>query len=173
MEPINFYNSGNPKKYKAIGRWFCITSILMICVIISIASLHIHQWHQHSCLVQEKNAAHIELHKYDHIAAYHQNEKTMQTKLEKKAEHLQAHQKNSKNPVELLKAIKTALKQEATLESLSCKQQSIELKIAGEKTKTLVHCAETIGQKSAYADLAITALEAKDKNRIVATIKNS
>lgn len=85
---------------------------------------------------------------------------------------MQQHNKNQKNLLELLKNIKAALKNDATLEAASFSEKNIELKIAGEKTKTLLHCAEILEQKSSYANLCITGLECKEKNRIVATLKN-
>lgn len=173
MEPINFYNNGSPKQYKAISRWFCMSSIALATLGISIACMHMHQWYSHSSLQEEKSTVYTQLRKYDHIAAYHQNQKTLEEKLEKKAQFQQQQSKNQKNAIELLRIVKTALKHDVSLESLSFDAHHLELKIASEKTKTLVQCADAIGQKSAYADLAITALECKEKNRILATIKNS
>ncbi len=59
---------------------------------------------------------------------------------------MQQHCKSQKNPLELLKTIKLALKNDASFESLSFNEKTIELKIAGEKTKTLMQCAEILAE---------------------------
>lgn len=171
MEPIHFYNNGSPKHHKAVSRWFFMSCLLLASSIMSLASMQLLQWYTHSSLITEKNIAAAELRKFDHIAHHQQSQKALQITLEKKTEQLQRHNKNQKNPADLLKTLKAALKNDANLESVSCTEKNIELKISGEKTKTLVHCAEFIAKKSSYADLCITALECKEKNRIVAIIK--
>lgn len=173
MEPINFYNNGSRTQHKAISRWFCMSSLALATLCISMAIVQWQQWHISSSLREEKDMITAELAKLAHVAAYKQNQMALHAKLERKNQQIQLHNKNQKNPIELLQAIKAALKADITLEALSYNEKSLELKIAGEKTKSLVQFAQALSQKDAYADLGITALECKDKNRIVATIKNN
>ncbi len=173
MESINFYSNGSPKKHKAVSRWFCMSCIAVATIAISLASLQVQQWHIHSSLVSEKNELNAQLHTLDHVAAYQKNQKSLQAKQEKKAEHLKNHNKYLKNPVALLKNIKVSLKNDARLEAVSLHEKNIELKITSEKTKTLMQCAQALSENSCYADLQITALECREKNRFLGTLKNN
>ena len=169
MEQINFYSNGPAKHHKAIARWFYLSCIACVALIMSLASLYIQQWYIHASLASEKNSLNAELYKLDHIVHYQQNQKLLETKLEKKTDHLKNH--STKNPADLLKSIKASLKQNAHLEALSFTEKNIELKVASENTKSLVKCAQTLSQKSSYQDLHISSFESKEGNRIVGIFK--
>lgn len=163
MEQINFYTNGSPKQYKAISRWLFMSSVFFIAMAISLASLQLQQWYYHSCLETEKNLMNSELRKLDHIAQYHQNQKALKLKLEKKANFMQQHNKNQKNLLELLKNIKAALKNDATLEAASFSEKNIELKIAGKKLKLYYTVPRFLNKNPHMPTCALRGLNARKK----------
>lgn len=171
MEPINFYNNGpSIKQHKAVVRWFYISTISCGITVIVLACLHVQQHYLNTSLISEKNELHAALHTLNHVAQYQHNQKLLQSKLEKKANHLKNH--SVKNPLELLKSIKASLNAGVHLEALSFNEKNLELKITSENIKTLTQCAQHLSKKSPNYELHITSFESKENNRIIATIKN-
>ena len=169
MEPINFYKNGSPKQHKAVSRWFCLSCLLLATSILSIASLQFQQWCICSSLTAEKNRTTAELCTFDHITRHQESQKLLQIQLEKKREKIAEQSKNQKNPAELLKIIKTSLKNTMSIQALTYTEKNIEIKMMGEKTKALMQLSEMFNQHPAYTNLCITSLEFKEKNRLLAT----
>lgn len=135
MMPINFYKKGTPGQHKAVMRWFSLSTLLAMSVIIGCATLQIQQSSLHTALNTQKDGMQKQLTQLDCVANKYQTEHALREILTKKSMKIIKHTQKPKNPVAVLKHLKTAFNKNASIEKIAIDGQNIEIKIASEHQK--------------------------------------
>ena len=169
MKPINFIQSVPAGQHAAIRKWFRSSCALCMLTFVAIATLQIQQWYYASSLTGEKQFLAGQLKTFDTILAQKQKQLGQKELLQNRLFKI-SHRTHSNDPAHLLKTIKTALKEQGTLESFSLSNKHLELKIGSSSTASLMKIADAVSGQSENG-LSITALEHKEQNKIIAILK--
>lgn len=170
MKPINFIKNGSAQKQKALRLWLLISTCSITTVLVALCILQLHQYFIQKSLHNEKQILSQHAHAYDTILAQMHAQQSEKATLQGKLVSLNQYSQQPKNPVELLKHIKATLKNNAYLESLSVHEKYTEIKIMAENTNSLMRTADALAQQPTCRNLSVTALENKDKGRMMAVL---
>ena len=171
MQPINFMKTASAAHHRAVRAWFGISAILVVITFTIIAFMQTEQWYIARLIVQEKMAMQKQLQAFENRTQKESHLHANRENIKKTVLKISAHSQQPKNPAEVLKSIKAALKSDASIESFSCNQQKIELKIASENTASLMKIADALGAQQSCTGMCITSLEHKDKNKMLAVLQ--
>lgn len=170
MKPINFIKNGSAQKQKALRLWLLISTCSITTILIAICILQIHQYFIQKSLQKEKQILSYNAQSCDAILAQMQIQQSEKATLQGKLLSFNQYSQQPKNPLELLKHIKATLKNNAYLESLALHEKYTEIKIMAENTSSLMRAAEGLAQQPSCRNLSVTALENKDRNRMLAIL---
>ena len=161
------------QKQRALRFWLLISTCSIVTVLIALFMLQMQQFFAYQSLKTEKQLLSQHLQAYDTIMAQAHAQKTEKDTLQSKLVSLNQFSQQPKNPVTILRHIKATLKNTAYLESLSLHEKHTEIKITAENVSTLMTVSQGLAEQHVCKDLCVTALENKDKNRMMAVLHNN
>lgn len=171
MKPINFIRSASAQQHAACRKWFTTSVLFFSITILAMGILQVQQWYYACSLAHEKQFLAEQLKTFDTLLAQKQKQLGQKELLQNKLLKI-SRRTDCKDPAYLLKTIKTALKDQGTLESFSLSQKHLELKIGSNSTASLMKIADAVAGQSENG-LSITALEHKEQNKIIAILKGN
>lgn len=171
MKPINFTKSVSLNHHIALHRWFFFSTALVLATILALTILQIQQWHYARSLSHEKQLLAQQLKMLDGLLADKQKQLGKKELLHAQLLKITEQSKQPKNPAPFLKKIKTALKNNAALESFSLSEHHLELRISAESTGSLVKIANTLSHEKSYDGICVTSFEHKEQNKMIAVLK--
>lgn len=168
---INFIKSSPAPTHRKIKGWLFITGLAttatcLVCGIIFF--MQFSSWH---ALEHEKKNMSLQLAHFDKIITDHKKLSEEETIFKKQLAKINNHLQNKKNPADLLKTIKTFLKDGTLLEHLAYSSESAEIKITATDTKTIMHMSQQLESVSTHKNMKVCSLDYKDAH-VTAVLKN-
>lgn len=170
MQPINFIKTASAAHHRMVRSWFWISTLFISITLAIIALLQTEQWYSARLMMQEKNTLQKQIHAFENPTQKNSIQSNRET-IKKTVLKITTHSQQPKNPAEVLRSIKAALKADASIESFSFDPHKIELKIASENTASLMKVADTLSGQPSCAGMCMTSLEHKAQNKMLAVLK--
>jgi hypothetical protein len=168
----NFISTNATRAPKQIRLWLA-TSIIVTGIILLLSALI--AWHQYRSLQEvqhEEYALAQQLQEFDSVITNQKKLTEQELALKKQLAKIFNHQENPSDPTDILKIVKSYLKNGVALEHAQYATELAELKLSAPEVKTINTVAQQLPTHSWGKGLHMNSLEYKD-NGVTAVLKNN